>query len=58
MEREYQGFTATSLRDKCCFHISNLDHAFYLGQELMKAEIALENDFPYVQDKKLVLKKG
>ena len=57
LEREYQGMTATSLRDKCCFHISNFDHAFYLGQELTKAEIALENDFPYVQDKKLVLKK-
>lgn len=57
LERSYQGKTATSLRDKCCFHISNLDHAFYLGQELTKAEIALENDLPYVQDKKLLIKK-
>ena len=57
LEREYQGLTATSLRDKCCFHISNLDHAFYLGQELTKAEIALENDLPYVQDQKLLIKK-
>ena len=58
LERSYQGKTATSLRDKCCFHISNLDHAFYLGQELTKAEIALENDLPYVQDQPLVLKKN
>ena len=58
LEREYQGLTATLLRDKCCFHISNLDHAFYLGQELTKAEIALENDLPYVQDQPLVLKKS
>lgn len=58
LERSYQGKTATSLRDKCCFHISNLDHAFYLGQELTKAEIALENDLPYVQDRPLVLKKN
>ena len=57
LERNYQGKTATSLRDKCCFHISNMDHAFYLGQELTKAEIALENDIPYVQDRPLVLKK-
>ena len=57
LERAYQGKTATSLRDKCCFHISNLDHAFYLGQELTKAELALENDLPYVQDKPLVLTK-
>lgn len=57
LERNYQGKTATSLRDKCCFHISNLDHAFYLGQELMKAEIALENDLAYIQDKPLVLQK-
>lgn len=58
LERSYQGKTATSLRDKCCFHISNLDHAFYLGQELTKAEIALEKDLPYVQDRPLVLKKN
>lgn len=57
LERSYKDKTATSLRDKCCFHISNLDHAFYLGQELTKAEIALENNLPYVQDKPLVLSK-
>ncbi len=58
LERSYQGKTATSLRDRCCFHISNLDHAFYLGQELTKAEIALENGLPYVQDRPLVLQKN
>lgn len=57
LQRNYQGKDATSLRDKCCFHISNLDHAFYLGQELAKAEIALEEEIPYIQDKKLVFKK-
>lgn len=57
LQRNYQGKNATELRDKCCFHISNMDHAFYLGQELTKAEIALEEELPYIQDKKLVLRK-
>lgn len=57
LQRNYQGQSATELRDKCCFHVSNMDHAFYLGQELTKAEIALEEELPYVQDKKLVLRK-
>lgn len=57
LERIYRGTSATSLRSQCCFHISNLDHAFYLGQELTKAEIALENGLPYIQDKPLSLQK-
>ena len=30
--------------------ISRLDHAAYLGRELARAESALENGGPYVQD--------
>lgn len=37
--------------------ISRLDHAAYLGKEIEKAIIALENDLDYVQDEKLKLKK-
>lgn len=29
--------------------ISRMDHSFYLGTELMKAEIALKNELPYEQ---------
>lgn len=38
--------------------ISRLDHAAYIGKEIEKAIIALENDLDYVQDEKLRLKKG
>lgn len=55
--RRFQGKNATELRRKCCFLISNIDHAFYLGQELTKAEIALSNQMPYIQDRKLSLTK-
>jgi dihydropteroate synthase len=30
--------------------ISRLDHALYLGRELQKAEVALEQGLPYIQD--------
>jgi len=43
----------TILREKI---ITRPDHAAYLGRELAKAEIALENNLEYVQDDKLVLK--
>jgi tetrahydromethanopterin S-methyltransferase subunit A len=35
--------------------VSRLDHAAYLGKELAKAEIALNNNLPYVQDEELKL---
>lgn len=53
LQRKFVGKTADELRSKCCFLISNMDHAFYLGQELMKAEIALKNNIPFIQDKDL-----
>jgi len=56
LERQFKGNNANKLRSECCFLISNIDHAFYLGQELTKAEMALENNLPYIQDQKLSLK--
>ena len=32
------------------FPLSRLDHALYLGRELQKAELCLEQGIPYVQD--------
>lgn len=32
--------------------ISRLDHAFYIGRELQKAEWALKNDLKYIQEGK------
>lgn len=55
--RKFSGTSAIELRSKCAFYISNIDHAFYLGQELMKAEIALQNNINYIQDKKITLKE-
>ena len=54
--RRFTGTSATELRNKCTLYISNIDHAFYLGQELMKAELALKNQLFYVQDQSLDLK--
>lgn len=56
-QKEFQGISANSLRDAICFHTSNKEHAFYLGQEIAKAEIAYKNNLPYIQDKELILKK-
>ncbi|MDV3352454.1 DUF4346 domain-containing protein [Leptothoe sp. LEGE 181152] len=54
--RLYQGRTAKELcmkifedKENPC-PISYLDHAAYLGREFVRAEIALVNDEPYVQD--------
>ncbi len=35
----------------------NTSHSLYLGMELMKAELALKNNIPYIQDRPLQLKK-
>ncbi len=53
----FKGTSSIVLRDECCLYISNIRHACYLGQELMKAEIALKNGLSYVQDQPLVVKK-
>lgn len=55
--RIFSGQTATELRDKCTFYISNMDHAFYLGQELQKAEIALKEELAYTQDQPISFQK-
>ena len=51
--RKFTGKSALELRNQCTFYISNIDHAFYLGQELIKAELALKNQLSYVQDTQL-----
>lgn len=56
-QRKFQATSANNLRDDICFYTSNKEHAFYLVQEITKAEIAYQNGFPYVQDKALILKK-
>lgn len=56
-QKVFQGTSANGLRDAICFHTSNIEHAFYLGQEIAKAEIAYKNELPYIQDKELILKK-
>lgn len=38
-------------------HITNMQHAAYIGSELRKAYIALKNNFDYTQDKELKLVK-
>jgi hypothetical protein len=34
--------------------VSRLDHAYYLGNELFKAEFCLKHKFTYIQDKPLL----
>ena len=51
-------FTSTQARQlqrELAFYISRTDHAIYLGAELGKAELALKNNLPYVQDRELRL---
>jgi hypothetical protein len=43
------------LQRELAFFISRADHALYLGGELAKAEFALKNNLPYVQDRELRL---
>ncbi len=38
--------------------LSRFDHAAYLGRELQKAYIALQENIPYIQDDELDFKKG
>ena len=54
-EKQYSGKTAKELCVKIIEEIqpcpiTMLDHAAYLGRELMRAEFALINDEEYVQD--------
>jgi thymidylate synthase len=52
---EIEGETAEELAESIISgeKISQLSHAIYLGQELMKAEIALKKGIDYVQDREI-----
>lgn len=49
------GSTARVLQRDLAFFVSRVDHAIYLGGELAKAEFALKNNLPYIQDRELRL---
>ncbi len=57
LQRQVRGKTATELRDACCFLCENKEHAFYLAQELTKAEYALKQNLSYIQDQNLKFPK-
>lgn len=58
--KEYEGATAREITDQINSSQHPVDpyHASYLGEELMKAEIALKLGIEYVQDADLDLKKA
>ena len=51
----FSGGTARALQRELAFFVSRVDHAIYLGGELAKAEFALKNNLPYIQDRELRL---
>ncbi len=51
----FTGSTARALQRELSFFVSRVDHAIYLGGELAKAELALKNNLPYIQDRELPL---
>ncbi|MBI5301822.1 MAG: hypothetical protein HY868_06780 [Chloroflexi bacterium] len=51
----FTGASARPLQRELAFFVSRTDHAIYLGAELAKAELALKNNLPYVQDRELRL---
>jgi len=54
---EYEGKTAQEVFEKIDANlgVSQISHAFDLGTELQKAEIALKHDLKYIQDQPLIL---
>jgi len=54
----FNGANARVLQRELAFFISRTDHALYLGGELAKAEFALKNNLPYVQDRELRLENS
>jgi tetrahydromethanopterin S-methyltransferase subunit A len=46
--KQVEDFAATLLREKL---VTRLDHAAYIGRELTRAEIALKEGKPYIQDR-------
>ena len=57
---KYEGKTAREIFDKINLNrgVSQRAHAFYLGKELYKAEMAIKKGFLYRQDKELQTKKS
>ncbi len=51
----FTGSTARALQRELAFFVSRVDHAVYLGGELAKAEFALKNNLPFIQDRELRL---
>ena len=49
----FSGSSARGLQRELSLFVSRIDHAIYLGGELAKAEFALKNNLPYVQDREL-----
>ena len=48
---KWRGGSARELLDQMAFYVSQIPHAAYLGGELGRAELALKNNLPYVQDR-------
>lgn len=59
LKQTFSGINTASIVQKLIEEglVSRLDHVAYLGKEIEKAIIALENNLDYVQDEKLRLKK-
>ena len=53
--QKFEGQTAREIHDQIFTFVSDSLHAFYLGSELIKAEIALKKNIPYIQDQELKL---
>lgn len=51
--QKFEGQTAHEIHDQIFTFVSDILHAFDLGRELMKAEIALKKNIPYTQDQEL-----
>lgn len=51
--QKFEGTTAREINDQIFTYVSEILHAFDLGRELMKAEIALKKNIPYNQDQEL-----
>ncbi len=51
----FTGSAARALQRELAFFVSRVDHALYLGGEMAKAEFALKNNLPFIQDRELRL---
>jgi thymidylate synthase len=48
--QKFEGLTAKEIHNQIFTFTSDILHAFYLGRELMRAEISLKKNIPYIQD--------